>query len=78
MNVQDPLDAIPRLTAADLARLKALADFSNDEADAPAAAVSVRLDPDVSDWLRAKGQDHQSRVNQILREAMQRDMNVNA
>lgn len=32
--------------------------------------VSVCLDPDVRAWLRAKGLDHQTEVNRILRERM--------
>ena len=33
-------------------------------------AVSICLDPDVQSWLRAKGLDHQTEVNRILRERM--------
>jgi uncharacterized protein (DUF4415 family) len=32
--------------------------------------ISISLDPDVQAWLRAKGLDHQTEVNRILRERM--------
>ena len=33
-------------------------------------AVSIRLDADVIDWLKAKGSGYQTRVNRLLRERM--------
>ena len=33
-------------------------------------AVSIRLYPDVADWLRRKGPDYQTAVNRLLREKM--------
>ena len=32
--------------------------------------TSVRIDTDVLDWLRSKGEGHLTRVNEILRERM--------
>lgn len=32
--------------------------------------ISIRLDSDVLQWLRSKGRGYQSRINQILRNAM--------
>lgn len=36
--------------------------------------VTVRIDADVLDWLKSKGEGHISRVNAILREAMRAEM----
>ena len=33
--------------------------------------VSVRLDPDVLEWLRAKGEGHLTRINDILTNLME-------
>ena len=33
--------------------------------------LTVRIDADVLEWLKADGSGYQSRLNQILREAMQ-------
>jgi uncharacterized protein (DUF4415 family) len=33
--------------------------------------VSVRLDPQVLDWLRSKGQGHLTRINDILANLME-------
>lgn len=33
--------------------------------------VSVRLDPDVLEWLRAKGEGHLTRINDILSNLME-------
>ena len=35
--------------------------------------TSVRIDSDVLAWLRSKGKGYQTRMNQILREAMLRE-----
>lgn len=37
----------------------------------PKQAISVRLDADVLAWLKSEGNGYQSRINAILREAMQ-------
>ena len=34
-------------------------------------AVSVRLDPQVLDWLRSKGEGHLTRINDILTNLME-------
>ncbi|MCX7048430.1 MAG: BrnA antitoxin family protein [Candidatus Sumerlaeota bacterium] len=33
----------------------------------PKRAVSIRLDPDVLDWLKKQGKGYQTRINTILR-----------
>jgi uncharacterized protein (DUF4415 family) len=35
--------------------------------------ITTRIDCDVVDWLKAKGEGYQTRINALLREAMQRD-----
>ena len=35
--------------------------------------VSCRIDNEVLDWLKSKGQGHLSRINEILRERMTRE-----
>jgi uncharacterized protein (DUF4415 family) len=35
--------------------------------------ISLRIDNEVLDWLKSKGDGHLSRINQILRESMIRD-----
>jgi uncharacterized protein (DUF4415 family) len=32
--------------------------------------VSIRIDADVLDWLKSKGEDHLTLINEILREQM--------
>ena len=39
-------------------------------------AVSLRLDADVLAWLKKDGQGYQTRVNQMLRERMLKDLGV--
>jgi len=38
--------------------------------------VSVRLDPQVLDWLRAKGAGHLTRINDILTNLMEAERRV--
>lgn len=38
------------------------------------AQTSVRIDADILEWLKAPGKGYQTRMNAILREAMQREM----
>jgi uncharacterized protein (DUF4415 family) len=33
--------------------------------------VTIRIDADVLDWLKSKGKGYQTRINQLLRAAMQ-------
>jgi uncharacterized protein (DUF4415 family) len=35
--------------------------------------VTVRLDADVLGWLKSKGAGYQTRINALLRQAMERD-----
>jgi uncharacterized protein (DUF4415 family) len=51
---------IPRLTPEQLASMVRLRDVRRKQ------AVSVRLDPEVLAWLRAKGEGHLTRINDIL------------
>ena len=51
---------IPRLTEEQLARMVRLRDVRRK------VPVSVRLDPQVLAWLRAKGEGHLTRINDIL------------
>ena len=56
---------IPPLTAEQLARMVR---FRGARRKVP---VSVRLDPQVLDWLRAKGDGHLTRINDILTNLME-------
>lgn len=38
------------------------------------AATTVRLDTDILAWLRSQGKGYQTRINQILRDAMLKDI----
>ena len=40
--------------------------------------VTVRLDADVAAWLRQQGKAHQTRLNQLLRQAMREDLEKSA
>lgn len=53
-------DDIPELTADQLANMVRFRDVKRK------IAVSVRLDPQVLDWLKAKGEGHLTRINDIL------------
>lgn len=41
-------------------------------------AVSVRVDNDVLEWLKSKGEGHLTRINEILREQMLADRRKHA
>jgi uncharacterized protein (DUF4415 family) len=56
---------IPRLTEEQLARMVRLRDVRRK------VPVSVRLDPQVLEWLRAKGEGHLTRINDILANLME-------
>jgi len=60
INCQD----IPRLTEEQLAGMVRLRDVKRK------VAVSVRLDPQVLDWLKSKGAGHLTRINDILTNLM--------
>ncbi|MGO8932441.1 MAG: BrnA antitoxin family protein [Terracidiphilus sp.] len=61
---------IPRLTAAQLASMVRLRDVRRKQ------AVSVRLDPEVLDWLKSKGEGHLTRINDILANLMEAERKV--
>ena len=56
---------IPRLTAEQLAHMVRLRGPRRKQ------AVSVRLDPEVLDWLKSKGEGHLTRINDILTNLME-------
>jgi uncharacterized protein (DUF4415 family) len=56
---------IPRLTGEQLANMVRLRDVKRK------VAVSVRLDPQVLDWLKSKGGGHLTRINDILTNLME-------
>ena len=58
-------DDIPSLTAEQLASMVRLRDIKRK------VAVSVRLDPQVLDWLKSKGEGHLTRINDILMNLME-------
>jgi uncharacterized protein (DUF4415 family) len=57
---------VPRLTNDQLARMVRPRD-----ARPRKVAVSVRLDPQVVNWLKAKGEGHLTRINDILTNLME-------
>ena len=64
-------EEIPRLTNHQLANMVRLRD-----ARPRKVAVSVRLDPQVVNWLRAKGKVHLTRINDILTNLMEAERRV--
>lgn len=56
---------IPRLTAEQLASMVRLRPAQRK------VPVSVRLDPEVLEWLRSKGEGHLTRINDILTNLME-------
>jgi uncharacterized protein (DUF4415 family) len=56
---------IPKLTEEQLARMVRLRDVRRK------VPVSVRLDAEVLDWLRSKGEGHLTRINDILANLME-------
>ena len=63
---------IPKLTEEQLARMVRLRDVRRK------VPVSVRLDPQVLDWLRAKGDGHLTRINDILTRLMEAEKRTDA
>jgi uncharacterized protein (DUF4415 family) len=61
---------IPRLTKAQLASMVRLRDVKRK------VPVSVRLDPQVLDWLRSKGEGHLTRINDILSNLMEAERRI--
>jgi len=58
-------DDIPPLTEEQLANMVRFRDVKRK------VAVSVRLDPQVLDWLKSKGEGHLTRINDILANLME-------
>ena len=56
---------IPQLTDEQLAGMVRMRDVRRK------VAVSVRLDPQVLDWLKSKGEGHLTRINDILSNLME-------
>lgn len=56
---------IPELTPEQLARMVRFRDVRNK------VPVSVRLDREVLDWLKSKGEGHLTRINDILHNLME-------
>jgi uncharacterized protein (DUF4415 family) len=63
---------IPRLTQDQLSNLVRLRPGKRK------VAVSVRLDPRVLEWLRAKGEGHLTRINDILTNLMEAEQRAEA
>jgi uncharacterized protein (DUF4415 family) len=63
---------IPRLSEEQLAHLVRLRGGKRK------VAVSVRLDPQVLDWLRSKGEGHLTRINDILTNLMDAESRIGA
>jgi uncharacterized protein (DUF4415 family) len=66
------LKDIPRLTGEQLTELV------RPRKARPKVAVSVRLDAQVLDWLRAKGEGHLTRINDILSNLMEAESRAGA
>ena len=58
-------DDIPPLTEEQLANMVRFRDVKRK------VAVSVRLDPQMLDWLKSKGEGHLTRINDILANLME-------
>lgn len=63
---------IPRLSEQQLAQMVRL------RARRSKVPVSVRLDPQVVDWLKSKGAGHLTRINDILSKLMQAEQRTRA
>ena len=63
-------EEVERLAAEDMAELGIDPDWMEHATvrfPRPKERVTVRLDPDVLDWLKAQGRGYQTRINAILR-----------
>jgi uncharacterized protein (DUF4415 family) len=63
-------EEVERLAAEDMAELGMDPDWMEQATvrfPRPKERVTVRLDPDVLDWLKAQGRGYQTRINAILR-----------
>jgi uncharacterized protein (DUF4415 family) len=69
---EEEYEDIPRLTEEQLASMVRLRDVRRK------VPVSVRLDPQVLDWLRSKGEGHLTRINDILINLMEAERRIGA
>jgi uncharacterized protein (DUF4415 family) len=69
---EEEYEDIPRLTDEQLARMVRLREVKRK------IPVSVRLDPQVLEWLRAKGEGHLTRINDILLNLMEAERRAGA
>jgi uncharacterized protein (DUF4415 family) len=69
---EEEYEDIPRLTEEQLASMVRLRDVRRK------VPVSVRLDPQVLDWLRSKGKGHLTRINDILSNLMEAERRIGA
>jgi uncharacterized protein (DUF4415 family) len=69
---EEEYDDIPRLTAEQLAGMVRLRDVRRK------VPVSVRLDAEVLEWLRSKGEGHLTRINDILTNLMEAERRAGA
>jgi uncharacterized protein (DUF4415 family) len=60
---------IPELTAKDFARA-----MSNPYYRPVKKSINARLDADILAWLQSKGKGYQTRMNQLLRQAMLQEL----
>ena len=63
-------EEVEQLAAEDLAKLGVDPDWMDHAkvvSPRPKARVTVRLDPDILEWLKAQGKGYQTRINAILR-----------
>lgn len=67
---QDP-DTM-EITAADMARMQPLRRPGRPKVEQPKVPVTMRVDADVLDAIKASGTGWQTRVNEVLREAVRR------
>lgn len=63
---------IPRLASEQLANMVRLRDVRRK------VAISVRVDPQVLDWLKSKGEGHLTRINDILTNLMEAEQRAGA
>jgi uncharacterized protein (DUF4415 family) len=69
---EEEYEDIPRLTEEQLARMVRLRDVRRK------VPVSVRLDAEVLEWLRGKGEGHLTRINDILANLMEAERRAGA
>lgn len=63
-------DEVERLAAEDMAEIGIDPDWvqrAKVTSPRPKERVTIRLDPDILDWLKAQGKGYQTRINAILR-----------